>query len=63
MILSGLVNVVDGLAEMRNQMGDAHGQGRPVSPWARHAALAVNSAGAVAAFLLETVHERRTRDG
>ena len=42
-------------ATLRNRIGDAHGQGRnPVRPAPRHAALAVNLAGSVATFLVET---------
>lgn len=54
-ILSGCSSVVDGLASVRNSLGDAHGQGmKPVKPQPRHAHLAVNLAGAMAKFLLET---------
>ncbi len=54
-ILSGCTSVVEGLASVRNSLGDAHGQGiHPVKPAPRHAHLAVNLAGAMAKFLLET---------
>jgi Abortive infection C-terminus len=54
-ILGGVTSVVEGLGSLRNKIGDAHGQGRrPVRPSARHAQLAVNLAGAVATFLVET---------
>ncbi len=54
-ILTGCASVVGGLAAVRNALGDAHGQGaRPVRPAPRHADLAVNLAGAMATFLLET---------
>ena len=45
---------------MRNKLGDAHGKGKKaVKPAARHAALAVNLAGAMAMFLVETWSSRR----
>jgi len=47
--------VVSSLGELRNKIGDAHAQGRkPVKPMPRHAALAVNLAGSMAMFLVET---------
>jgi len=54
-ILNGCHTVVQNLGTLRNRIGDAHGQGRaPVRPTPRHAALAVNLAGAMATFLIET---------
>ena len=54
-ILGGCTNVVNNLGSLRNKIGDAHGQGkRPIKPAPRHAALAVNLAGSMAMFLLET---------
>lgn len=54
-ILGGVTSVVNGLGALRNRLGDAHGQGkRPIRPAPRHAQLAVNLAGAVAMFLVET---------
>lgn len=54
-ILGGCKTVVDGLASLRNSFGDAHGTGkRHVRPHARHAELAVNLAGTMAAFLVAT---------
>ena len=54
-ILGGAQSVVNGLANLRNRLGDAHGQGkRPVKPLPRHAELAVNMAGSMASFLLAT---------
>jgi hypothetical protein len=51
--------VVNNLGAIRNRVGDAHGQGRrPVKPKARHAELAVNLAGTMAAFLVATWKER-----
>lgn len=58
-IVGGVASVVNGLGSLRNRLGDAHGQGRrPVRPAPRHAQLAVNLAGTVALFLLETWQAR-----
>lgn len=58
-ILGNCQSVVNNLAAIRNRVGDAHGQGRrPVKPKPRHAELAVNLAGAMAAFLVESWMER-----
>ena len=60
-ILGGCHAVVENLGEMRNKIGDAHGGGRArVKPAARHAALAVNLAGSVSMFLIETWADRRS---
>jgi hypothetical protein len=59
-ILSGLTSVVDGLGSLRTHAGSAHGRGHKsyrVKP--RHARLALNSAHALVAFLLETWDERK----
>lgn len=54
-ILSGCHTVVEGVGALRNRMSDAHGKGkRCANPEPRHAALAINLAGAVATFLIET---------
>jgi hypothetical protein len=54
-ILGGATSVIEGLGSLRNKIGDAHGQGgRPVKPSARHAQLAVNMAGTLATFIIET---------
>lgn len=54
-ILGGATSVVEGLGSLRNKIGDAHGQGgKPVRPSPRHAQLAVNLAGAMATFLVDT---------
>ena len=59
-ILGGAHSVVDGLANLRNRLGDAHGQGkRPVKPLPRHAELAVNMAGSMASFLLATFEAKQ----
>lgn len=56
-ILGGCHSVVVGLGSLRNKAGDAHGSGRRAyRPAARHASLAVNLAGSMALFLIET-HE------
>jgi hypothetical protein len=61
-ILGSCQNIVNSLGTLRNKIGDAHGKGgRPVKPSARHAALAVNLAGAMATFLVETHAERQYR--
>jgi hypothetical protein len=58
-ILGNCQAVVDGIANIRNRVGDAHGRGRkPVRISARHAELAVNLAGAMASFVLNTWLER-----
>jgi hypothetical protein len=58
-ILGGATSVVEGLGTLRNKIGDAHGQGkRPVRPSARHAQLAVNLAGTMATFIVETWNDR-----
>jgi hypothetical protein len=58
-ILGGAVSIVEGLGSLRNKIGDAHGQGkRPIRPTARHAGLAVNLAGAMATFIVETYAAR-----
>jgi len=58
-ILGGCTAVVEGLGALRNRISDAHGQGRQGSkPEPRHAELAVNLSGAMAAFLLETYEKR-----
>lgn len=57
-ILGGCHSVVVGLGSLRNKAG-AHGAGRKrYRPAERHAALAVNLAGSMALFLIET-HEAR----
>ena len=59
-ILGNCQSVVNHLSSIRNRVGDAHGQGRrPVKPKPRHAELAVNLAGTMAAFLVATWQERQ----
>lgn len=58
-ILGGATSVVEGLGSLRNKIGDAHGKGKAaVKPGPRHAQLAVNLAGAMATFLVETWLEK-----
>jgi abortive infection Abi-like protein len=61
-ILSGVMTVVNGLGTLRNKLSDSHGRGgAPVRPSPRHASLAVNLAGALATFLVETHLQRAER--
>lgn len=62
-ILGGAMNLVNGIGTLRNRLSDAHGRGGklPVRPSPRHASLAVNTAGAIATFLVETHLERQDR--
>jgi hypothetical protein len=54
-ILGGCTAVVGGLGALRNRLSDSHGKGtHPVKPESRHAELAVNLAGSVAIFLIQT---------
>ena len=58
-IFGNCESVVGNLANLRNELGDSHGQGRGfVRPKARHAELAVNLAGTIAMFLISTWSER-----
>lgn len=60
-ILGGCHAVADGLATLRNRLGDAHGKSpRYVKPKSRHATLAINLAGAMSVFLIETHLEKKT---
>lgn len=60
-ILGSAASIVEGLGTLRNKVGDAHATGRkPVKVAARHAALAVNMAGSMALFLIETANARAT---
>jgi hypothetical protein len=58
--LQGLVSAVQGLAEVRNRLGDAHGKGRTAArARPRHARMAAGAAMTVSSFLVETMSERR----
>ncbi|WP_217646771.1 abortive infection family protein [Pontibacter chinhatensis] len=57
-ILSGVQTTIHGFASLRNELSDAHGQpkgGYKVGK--RHSELAVNLAGSVASFLIQTHQE------
>jgi hypothetical protein len=57
-IFGGCQGVIDGLNNLRNRLGDAHGKGeKAVRPSSHQAALAVNLAGSMAAFLVATWEE------
>jgi hypothetical protein len=59
-ILGSCQSIVNSLGSLRNQLGDAHGKApRQVKPAPRHAELAVNLAGAMAAFLVATWEARQ----
>lgn len=61
-ILGGCQTIVEGLGALRNKLSDAHGRGpKPARPTGRHAALAVNLAGAMAMFLVETARDRSSQ--
>ena len=61
-ILGGCKSVIQGLGTLRNQLSDAHGKGKKaIKPSPRHAALAVNLAGSMAAFLIPTWEERLSK--
>jgi len=60
-ILGGCSAIVNGLGTLRNKLGDAHGKGKsPVKPNIRHAQLAVNLAGSMALFLIQTYEANKT---
>ena len=57
-ILGGCSAIINGLGTLRNRLGDAHGKGPlPIKPSPRHAELAVNLAGTMALFLVQTYEE------
>ena len=61
-MMGGAFSVMNGLAGLRNEFGDAHGKAKGyVGPEPRHARFAVNSAGGLAMFMLETHEERPNR--
>jgi hypothetical protein len=58
-ILGSCSSVIEGIATLRNRLGDSHGKAPlAVRPAARHAKLAVNLAGTMAIFLIETFEAR-----
>ncbi|HBZ11335.1 MAG TPA: abortive phage resistance protein [Bacillus bacterium] len=60
-ILGGCSSIVNGLGNLRNIHGDAHGKGKVqyYKPSARHAELAVNLAGSMSLFLIQTYLDER----
>lgn len=61
-ILGGCQTVIQGLGTLRNKLSDAHGKSKKaVKPSARHAALAVNLAGSMAAFLVAAWEEQSSK--
>ncbi len=59
-ILGGATSVVEGIGGLRNEHGDAHGKGRTAYLLSdRHASLAVNMAGTMALFLMQTAEARQ----
>jgi len=60
-ILGGCSGTVNGLGSLRNRLGDAHGKGKQkIKPAPRHAGLAVNLAGTMALYLIETFEENKS---
>jgi hypothetical protein len=58
-ILGGCQTVVEGLGALRNKLSDSHGKKvSQTKPTSRHAELAVNLAGTMTTFLLETYYLR-----
>ena len=59
-LFQGTISIAQSVSSLRTKIGDAHGasptRGQPL---ARHARLAVNVAGAVCIFLLETYQEKK----
>lgn len=59
-IFGGITAVIEGLGALRNILGDAHGKGKEgLRPEVHHAELAVNLAGAVATFLIDTWNQQK----
>src|SRR5690606_23463150 len=60
-ILVVATTVVNGLGTLRNRFSDSHGRGKkhPVRVSTRHATLAVNMAGTMATFLVETYLQKK----
>jgi hypothetical protein len=60
-VLQASATIVDGLAYLRNRLGDAHGKGRnSAKPAKRHAEFVVMIAGAMTGLLLATLDAQRT---
>ena len=62
-ILGSATNLVNGISMLRNRLSDSHGRAGPlpIRPSSHLASLAVNTAGSVAAFLVETHIENQRR--
>ncbi len=59
-ILSGVSKVINGLGELRNKLGDSHGNaGKTIKPKERHGELAVHLSGSMAMFLYKTHKENK----
>lgn len=59
-ILGSCSNIVDKLGSLRNGIGDAHGKGKVYyNPHPRHSELAVNLAGTMALFLIDTHNKNK----
>lgn len=58
--LGGIVVIIEGIGNLRNIFGDAHGKSvDSENPDVRHAELAVNIAGALSTFLISTWESQR----
>lgn len=62
-VLQNLMTTVQGLAEIRNELGLGHGRAVPSPALTRHARLAANSAITVVEFVLETWRSRKNAEG
>jgi hypothetical protein len=61
-IFGGCRSVILGLGALRNRLSDSHGKGKQaVKPSSQQAALAVNLAGSMAAFLVATWEEHSSK--
>lgn len=61
-VLGACATIVQGIGSIRNKVGDAHGRGRSsYRAVPRHAGLAVNLAGAMAVFLIDTAEQHASR--
>ena len=62
-VTGGCTTVIEGIGAMRNALGDAHGKGQSsAKPEIRHAELAVNLAGSLALFLIETLEAKKSKE-
>ncbi len=62
MMLNEGENGKEGLGSMRNKLSDSHGKGASQpKPKTRHAELAVNLAGTMANFLIQTFEEYKKK--